>query len=87
MVDDDRSAEKPRTVKPTTKSALDQTLARVSIEQNPGAGHQLSADCIAYTDDGYPIVSVINMETREHWWLVVMTDGPGAKRGRPRRRS
>lgn len=52
-------------------SAIDQTLAQVSLEQNPSANHRLSADLVAEDPNGDPIISVINLDTREHWHLVV----------------
>jgi hypothetical protein len=52
-------------------SAVDQTLNLVSLEQNPKAGHRLSADIIHYDEQGRPVISVINLDTREHWHLVV----------------
>lgn len=60
---------------PTQESAVAQTLARVSIEQDPTGGHpwtaRLSADWIGNTDQGQAIISVINLDTREHWHLIV----------------
>jgi hypothetical protein len=52
-------------------SAVDQTLHQVSLELNPKAGHRLSADLIHYDEQGRPVISVINLDTREHWHLVV----------------
>ena len=61
-----------------TRLTLDQaaklTWQLVSLEHNPLADHGLSADIVAETEDGEPIVSVIHIEDRRHWNLVIMTD-------------
>lgn len=54
------------------QSATDQTWKLVSLEANPQAGHRLSADVVATTKEGYDVVSVINLDTREHWQLIVV---------------
>jgi hypothetical protein len=52
-------------------SAVAQTLAQVSLESNPEAGHRLSADVVAVDEQGRQIISVINLDSREHWRLIV----------------
>jgi len=56
----------------TTESAVQQTLKQVSLELNPNAGHRLSADLIGNDEQGRDILSVINLDTREHWQLIVV---------------
>lgn len=55
----------------STDSAVTQTLAQVSLEENPAAGHRLSADIVSFDVNGNPVISVINLDTREHWRLTV----------------
>lgn len=50
-------------------SAAGQTLKAVAMEF--GAPGRLSADIVASTDSGEPVISVINLDTNEHWHLVV----------------
>lgn len=53
----------------STESAVEQTLNSVGTEF--GAPGRLSADEVGVTDQGEPVLSVINLDTREHWQLIV----------------
>lgn len=57
----------------TLDQAADLTWQAVSLEHAPQARHRLSADIVATTEDGEPIVSVIHLDDRRHWNLVVLT--------------
>jgi hypothetical protein len=50
---------------PTPESAIDQTLQALESSK------LLSADLVAYDKNGAPVISVINVKTREHWHLTV----------------
>jgi hypothetical protein len=60
-------------------SATTQTWQQVSLEANPQAGHRLSADVVGTDDQGRDVISVINIDSREHWQLIVQ-ELPPAKR-------
>ena len=53
-----------------------QTVDALSLENNPQASHHLSMDIVACDREGHPIISVINIETREHWTMVLHNEGP-----------
>ena len=50
------------------ESAVEQTLQSVGTEF--GAPGRLSADVVGVSGSD-PVISVINLDTREHWQLVV----------------
>jgi hypothetical protein len=56
----------------TVESAVEQTLRQVSLELDPSADHRLSADWIGEDDQGRPVLSIINLDSREHWHLIVV---------------
>jgi hypothetical protein len=55
----------------TNDQAAQLTWQRLSLEHDPSAVHGLSADIVATTDDGQPVISVIHIEDRRHWNLTV----------------
>jgi hypothetical protein len=55
----------------TLDEAATYTWYRLSLEHDPAASHGLSADTVAATDNGEPIVSVIHVADRRHWNLTV----------------
>jgi hypothetical protein len=60
----------------TLDQAANLTWERVSLEHDPRATHRLSADIVAYTDADEPIISVIHLDDRRHWNLIVFPDDP-----------
>jgi hypothetical protein len=57
---------------PFESTAVEQTLLMVGSER-PGhsAPENFSADAIGLDEQGRVIISVINIQTREHWHLTV----------------
>lgn len=62
----------PTPLDPALESVVDQTLDLVSGRPEGGqADPRMSADVVGLSEAGEPVISVINLDTREHWHLIV----------------
>src|SRR5258707_15441153 len=77
MTDWNKSNNEREAEREAQESALTQILGHLAPgEHKASLPDDLSADVPAYTSDGQPIISVINVKTREHWHLVLTVLDP-----------